>query len=322
LRSVVGAGIVDQLEEAIDGGAGVGAWRAGFGLGDVEGVYGHGGLLGGALAFGGDGVGVGGDGAQESLRAGEIVGGVADVGYETAGEFSGTVGGGFNGGAVGAHLGDEHAYPVGSTITATLCTQTSNFSYCAPAQSINVNQLSASQGLLTANPNPATAQSGVMLSATFSEAAAQAVLPGGPTGTVTFTNGASADFNGQPTLSLRTDANGRATLKGFHPNKKEGELAIVVVATLLSLRAEAIIHQQNVSGAAEESNPQQSQQSNSSNSGTSKIAGNAAGSTRRRIVKWTLISAGVAGGIVAVVLLTHNSGGNNITVGPGAVAPP
>jgi len=91
---------------------------------------------------------------------------------------------------------------------------------------------------------------------------------------------------------------------------------------LLSLRAEAIIHQQNVSGAAEESNPQQSQQSNSSNSGTSKIAGNAAGSTCRRIVKWTLISAGVAGGIVAVVLLTHNSGGNNITVGPGAAAPP
>jgi hypothetical protein len=135
-------------------------------------------------------------------------------------------------------------------------------------------------------------------------------------------SGAGGDFNGQPTLSLRTDANGRATLKGFHPNKNEGELAIVVVATLLSLRAEAIIHQQNVLGAAEESNSQ-SQQPNPSNSGPSNSAGNSTGSsTRHRIVKWTLISAGVAGGIVAVVLLTHNSGGNNITVGPNGVGPP
>ena len=128
--------------------------------------------------------------------------------------------------------------------------------------------------------------------------------------------GASGDFSGQPTLSLRTDANGRATLRGFHPNNKAGELAIIVSVTFLSLRATAIIHQQNVLGPAEESTSQQSQQPNSSNSGTSK-----GGSPGRRIIKWTLISAGVAGGIVAVVLLTHNSG-NNITVGPNGVAPP
>jgi hypothetical protein len=61
--------------------------------------------------------------------------------------------------------------------------------------------------------------------------------------------GAGGTFNGLSTLSVTTDAQGRAVAHGLKVNSTSGSFTISVTATLGALVATTVIHQSNVAGA-------------------------------------------------------------------------
>jgi hypothetical protein len=64
------------------------------------------------------------------------------------------------------------------------------------------------------------------------------------------TSGPSGAFgNGSQTLTVTTDANGRAAATGIHPNKSIGKFQIRVTASANGLSASAVISQANIAGA-------------------------------------------------------------------------
>jgi hypothetical protein len=64
------------------------------------------------------------------------------------------------------------------------------------------------------------------------------------------TSGPSGTFaNGSQTLTVTTDATGRAAATGIHPNRVLGKLQIRVTASANGLSASAIITQTNIAGA-------------------------------------------------------------------------
>ena len=93
-----------------------------------------------------------------------------------------------------------------TSVTATLCNHTVTYDFCAAAQTIPLTALAASTGTLTAAPSPANIQQSVTLSAQFAVSGTPANPPGAPTGTVSFTSGATALGAGKLILDKTTGA--------------------------------------------------------------------------------------------------------------------
>jgi hypothetical protein len=108
--------------------------------------------------------------------------------------------------------------------------------------------------------------------------------------------GPSGTFvNGARTLTLTTDAQGRATAVGIRPNNQTGTMQIRVTASFQGQTASAVINQTNAVGAA--------------------TGGGAAGGGMSATMKAVLIMA-IAGGAAAgvAVATTRNGGGAGASV--------
>jgi hypothetical protein len=125
--------------------------------------------------------------------------------------------------------------------------------------------------------------------------------------------GAGGSFaGGTHTLSVVTDAQGRAVARGFHPNNVQGQYQIHVTASHNGLTANANIAESNVVAA-----------------GAAASTAAAAGISGKLIAVIVVVAAaGAAGGAYAA---THSGGGNTatpvnsavtITPGSGVVGPP
>jgi len=114
-------------------------------------------------------------------------------------------------------------------------------------------------------------------------------------------HGASGVFaNGSRTLTVMSDAQGRAVARGFHPNNVQGNLQMRVTASSQGRVASVTISQTNaVAGAA---------------------AGAAvgAGISAKLLIILAVAGAAVAGGVVAA---THNGGSSTPPVTPTTVTP-
>src|SRR5271155_4737393 len=65
------------------------------------------------------------------------------------------------------------------------------------------------------------------------------------------TSGPSGTFgNGSQTLTVTTDANGRAAATGIHPNRLTGKMQIRITASANGISANAVITQTNLAGAS------------------------------------------------------------------------
>ena len=121
------------------------------------------------------------------------------------------------------------------------------------------------------------------------------------------TRGASGEFpGGAHSLSVTTDAQGRAVARGLQPNSAKGQYQIHITASYGGATASAVITQTNAVAGA----------------GTSASAGSG-----KLIAILAVAGAAVAGG---VYWATHTGGGSSsttnpattITAGAGAVGPP
>lgn len=112
--------------------------------------------------------------------------------------------------------------------------------------------------------------------------------------------GAGATFaGGSHTLTVITDAQGRAVARGFQPNHLQGQFQIHVNASYNGQTANTNISQSNVVGAA---------------------AGVAAAGISAKLI--ILLAAAAAGATVGALYATHTIGGgngNNGTIAPSAV---
>ncbi|HXP86185.1 MAG TPA: hypothetical protein VN841_15780 [Bryobacteraceae bacterium] len=118
--------------------------------------------------------------------------------------------------------------------------------------------------------------------------------------------GASGTFvNGSRTLTVMTNAQGRAVATGIRPNNVNGPMQIRVTASFQGATASAVINQMNTGG---------------SGSGSGSTAGGGGGlSTGAKVAIILLIAGGAAaGGIVAA---THGGGGSggSASIPPGIV---
>jgi len=117
--------------------------------------------------------------------------------------------------------------------------------------------------------------------------------------------------NGVHTFAALTDQNGRAMASGLYPNSHVGIWELKVSAAFKGVRAETVIMETNVSGAE----------------GDETVNSSTRTAQHRSSMKWILIGAGVAGGVVAGVLAAKGGGsgaptGLTITPGTGTVGAP
>ena len=111
--------------------------------------------------------------------------------------------------------------------------------------------------------------------------------------------------DGSHTLSVTTNAQGRATAHGMHLNSIQGQFQIQVTASYNGLTATATIGQSIAAGAA---------------AGAAGGAAAGAALTTKAIVIIAVVAAAAAGG--TAVALTHSSGSNNSTAASGTVITP
>lgn len=113
-------------------------------------------------------------------------------------------------------------------------------------------------------------------------------------------SGPSGTFvNGSRTLTVTTDAQGRATAVGIRPNNVEGPMQIRVTASFQGQTASAVINQTNAAGAG--------------SAGAGGLS-----STTKLLIILGVAGAAVAGGVVAATRGGGGGGGG----GGGAVTPP
>jgi hypothetical protein len=119
--------------------------------------------------------------------------------------------------------------------------------------------------------------------------------------------GASGTFvNGSRTLTVTTNAQGRAVATGIRPNNVNGAMQIRVTASFQGATASAVINQMNTGGSG-------------SGSG-STAAGGGGLSTGAKVAIILLIAGGAAaGGIVAATHGGGGGGGGGSTIPPGIV---
>jgi hypothetical protein len=147
--------------------------------------------------------------------------------------------------------------------------------------------------------------------------------PNGAGGSFTSATAATAGTTASTaagTLLVTTDALGRAQAIGLRPNTIPGKYYVTVTATVGSVTAFAVVHQENVAGIIEES------------SSTSSTAGSGATASAARhfplphsVFAKVVVFGGVAvttAVVVTVVALTHTNNGATIGVGGGGVTHP
>jgi hypothetical protein len=131
--------------------------------------------------------------------------------------------------------------------------------------------------------------------------------------------GASGTFaNGAKSLTVATDAQGRAMATGLQPNNVQGEFQIRVSASHQGQMASATITQSNVVSAAA-----------AAGAGAGAGAGAAAGAGKL-IAILAIVGGAVAGGVVAATQAGNNNGSNggtpprvaNVSAGSPSVGPP
>lgn len=106
--------------------------------------------------------------------------------------------------------------------------------------------------------------------------------------------GASGVFtDGSRMLTVTTDQNGRAAMRGFQPNNQAGQFQIRVTASFRGVTASTVINQSNILGAA--------------------AAGGAAVSGKLIAV---IVAVGAAAGVGAAVALSGNGGQSRPGPGP------
>jgi hypothetical protein len=122
------------------------------------------------------------------------------------------------------------------------------------------------------------------------------------------------------TLLVTTDALGRAQAIGLKPNTIPGKYYITVTATVGSVTAFAVVHQENVAGIITESS---STSSAATPGATASVARHFP--LPHTVFAKVLVFGGVAvttAVVVTVVALTHTSSGATIGVGGGGVTHP
>lgn len=143
--------------------------------------------------------------------------------------------------------------------------------------------------------------------------------------------GAGGTFNGLSTLSVTTDAEGKAVAHGLTPNRTSGSYTIAVTATLGALVATAIIHQSNIAGAGGSAPVPPANPVAPAGPGTETPAPPAPSSAPvtkvrkgiHRIPKkvWVTGTVIVVTGIVVGIVATRGSNSTTITPGTGTVGP-
>ncbi len=98
--------------------------------------------------------------------------------------------------------------------------------------------------------------------------------------------------NGSRSITVLTDTNGRAAMRGMVPNKVVGKVEIRVTARMGDLHADAVITQTNVVGA-----------------------GAAAGAISGKVIALIVIGA-VAGTVAGVVAATRGGGASAVSIPP------
>jgi hypothetical protein len=141
-------------------------------------------------------------------------------------------------------------------------------------------------------------------------------IQGGP-------NGAGATFNGLNTLSVTTDAEGKATAHGLKPNETQGSYSITVSATVGMVVATAIIKQANAvgGGGAAAAPPTAPPPTPGSTAASTATRGGRLGGVFKS--PWLFGAIGVV--VVTVAVRTVIVGGHNptsITPGNGTVGAP
>ena len=117
-----------------------------------------------------------------------------------------------------------------------------------------------------------------------------------------------ATFSGANTVSVTTDAAGRAAGRGFQVTQVKGQYKINVRATKGELQADSVILQTNIEAAL-------------SSGGASSPAAVAA--AHHAHWGWIIGGVAVAGGVVGVVIATHGSSSpTTVTPGTGTVGAP
>ncbi len=129
--------------------------------------------------------------------------------------------------------------------------------------------------------------------------------------TVPFGGPSGLFSNGAHTFAALTDQNGRARAEGLHANNQKGIYELKVSASFKGVRAETVIMETNVSG----------------DEGYETMDSSTEPVQHRFSMKWILIGAGVAGGVVAGVLAAKGGGsgaptGLTVTPGTGTVGAP
>jgi hypothetical protein len=113
-------------------------------------------------------------------------------------------------------------------------------------------------------------------------------------------HGASGVFaNGSQSMTVMTDANGQAAMRGMVPNKMAGKMQIRVSARLGNLNADAVITQTNAAGAAA--------------AGGAAISGKAIA---------LLVVGAVAAAVVGVVLATRGGSSTAVVIAVGPTPTP
>jgi len=119
--------------------------------------------------------------------------------------------------------------------------------------------------------------------------------------------GASGTFvNGSRTLTVTTDAQGRAVATGIRPNNTNGPMQIRVTASFQGVTASAVINQTNTGGSS----------GGGGASGASAGGGGGLSGGMKALIIVGIVGAAAAGGVIAA---THGGGGAVATSTPGIV---
>ena len=127
--------------------------------------------------------------------------------------------------------------------------------------------------------------------------------------------GASANFNGASSFTATTGPDGVAKTTGLQVGRTPGSFTITVTATLGTIIATTVIHQGNIITAL---NPP----SDPSSGGSSTTSTGHGILHMGKTAKYVAGSVAVAGGLIAVVVITQGNKSTSLTLGSSTVGHP
>jgi len=127
--------------------------------------------------------------------------------------------------------------------------------------------------------------------------------------------GASANFNGASSFATTTGPDGVAKTTGLQVGRTPGTYTITVTATLGAIVATTVIHQGNIISAL-------NSPSDPSNGGSSSTGAQHGILHMGKTAKYVAGSVAVAGGLIAVVVVTQGGKSTSLTLGSSTVGHP